>query len=272
MYLDSRPDAAILAKKESKLKGFFKTWAMGYKGTKAEEERREKSSFWLAVGILPLLITATSTLGFVFGIQAGRPGWYSGLQAPGFVIMAAISGVGMIIIISAFIRNKFNLQDEIGEKIFRWLGNTLLILCMGYLYFIAVEWLTGSYAGSHHEEYLVNTLMTGKYAPFYWGTILCLGLPVFLLFVQYLKGQSSISLAVFCGVLVNIAAITRRFIIVVPSQTHGSLLPYSNGSYSPTWVEYSIIIGLVALGILIFIGFTKIFPIMQVKHQVVEGK
>jgi Ni/Fe-hydrogenase subunit HybB-like protein len=69
---------------------------------------------------------------------------------------------------------------------------------------------------------------------------------------------------VTAGLLVNAAAIGKRYLIVVPSQTHGSLLPYSAGTYAPTWVEYSIIVGIFALGTLLFTVFARVFPMLPV--------
>jgi uncharacterized membrane protein YhdT len=43
------------------------------------------------------------------------------------------------------------------------------------------------------------------------------------------------------------------------------LLPYPPGAYTPTWVELTIILGLFGLGALLYILFTKVFPIMEVK-------
>ena len=57
----------------------------------------------------------------------------------------------------------------------------------------------------------------------------------------------------------------------MPSQTHGTLLPYTPGSYTPTWVEYSIILGLFALGALLYIVFVKVFPILEVPERVEGG-
>jgi Ni/Fe-hydrogenase subunit HybB-like protein len=46
-----------------------------------------------------------------------------------------------------------------------------------------------------------------------------------------------------------------------------SLLPYGPGFYAPTWVEYSIIVGLFALGALLYALFVKVFPIMDVPEE-----
>lgn len=58
---------------------------------------------------------------------------------------------------------------------------------------------------------------------------------------------------------------------VVLSQTHGTLLPYPTGTYSPTWVEYSFIAGLFALGALLIAVFIKLFPILEVPEPAGEG-
>jgi Ni/Fe-hydrogenase subunit HybB-like protein len=65
---------------------------------------------------------------------------------------------------------------------------------------------------------------------------------------------------------VNVAAIGKRVLIVLPSQTHGMLLPYLPGSYVPAWVELSVIAGLFALGTLLYIGTIKIFPILPLSR------
>lgn len=88
-----------------------------------------------------------------------------------------------------------------------------------------------------------------------------------LLFFLPVLRRDAIARGVVCGVLVNLAAVSKRFLIVVPSQTHGTLLPYGEGFYSPTWVEYSIIIALLAMGVLFYTLFVKAFPILEVEKK-----
>ena len=71
--------------------------------------------------------------------------------------------------------------------------------------------------------------------------------------------------------LLNLAAIGKRYLIVAPSLTHGSLLPYGPGSYAPTWVEYSVILGVFALGALAYALFIKVFPIMSAPESTEEA-
>ncbi len=69
------------------------------------------------------------------------------------------------------------------------------------------------------------------------------------------------------AVLLNVAALFKRYLIVVPGLTVGRLLPYPEGSYSPTWVEYLVVIGLVALGVAFFMVFMRFFPIFSLPRD-----
>lgn len=342
LYLDSRRDAAIMAQKTSRFQRFYRLWAAGYKDTPAERERHQKASFWLAIAILPLLVTATTTLGFVFGLQVGRPGWFSALQGPGFVALAGVSGVGLLMIITAIVRRVLGAESRLKTDIFKILGNFLMILILVYLYFMVVELMTNIYAGDQHEAQLTKSVLQGEFSWLYWGVVAALLMTLVIQVQQYLPipmkerlpvfwprlarvsasavvalvvmmaiqsnltiSQSEMALSpgfsnslpwlllgLFClfiisilpqlrrniiassvlsGVLVNFAAIGKRYLIVVPSQTHGTLMPYLPGSYNPTWVEYSIILGLFALGALLFILFMKMFPILEVSVPIEGG-
>jgi molybdopterin-containing oxidoreductase family membrane subunit len=267
LFLDGRRDAARLAKEDSRFRSFYSLWASGYQDTAQERERHDKATFWLSVAFLPLLIVAHTTLGFVFGLQVGRPGWFGTLQAPGFVILAGVSGIGYLIILAAILRKVLHQEEKIGMTIFRWLGNLLMVLTATYMYFMVVEWLTSIYSANTVEANLINALLSGEYAWIFWVSVACLVIPLILLVWQFITKKYGIGLLVLSGILVNLAAIGKRFLIVVPSQTHATLLPYLPGTYNPTWVEYSVIIGLMGLGALLFVLFMKIFPIMDVEEN-----
>ncbi|OGO23713.1 MAG: hypothetical protein A2144_01195 [Chloroflexi bacterium RBG_16_50_9] len=271
MYLDGRRDAALCAKRPGKLQGFFRLWAAGYRDTAGERQRHDRTAWWLALFILPLLVTAHSTLGMVFGTQPGRPGWYSALQAPSFVVLAGVSGVGFLIVITAVLRKVLRLEDQLDIRVFRWLGNFLWILTIAYLYFIIIDFITATYSGGSQEATIFETLISGSYAWLFWLTVSLFILSFALLFGQFATRRYSIPLVIIAGVLANIAAIGKRDVIVVPSQTHGTLLPYPPGAYTPTWVELAIILGLFGLGALLYIVFTKVFPIMELRADGLES-
>lgn len=267
LYVTSRPDAAVLAKRDSKLRGFFRFWAAGYVDTHEQRERDRRTTFWLALAILPLLIVAHSSLGFVFGLQVGRPGWFGTLQAPAFVVLAGISGIGVLLVMAAIIRRVLDSRHRIDEKAFSWMGRFMMLLLFVYLYFIVVEVLTTIYQPSVAEQAMSEALLTGTYAWLFWGSSAALVVPLAMTGWMAMTRQWRVGWLVTAGVLVNIGALGKRYLIVVPSQTHGQLLPYGAGSYFPTWVELAMAIGLFSLGALLIGLFMKVFPIIGIESE-----
>lgn len=166
-FLSGRADAAHLASHEKTgLRLFYRAWATGFRDSQLEHLRHRRSSFWLSLGILPLLVTAHSTLGFIFGTQSGRPGWFGPLQAPAFVVMAGVSGIGALILVTLGVRRLFG--AKVPDESLGWLANLLWVLALVYLYFLVVEELTASYAGPAADRAIAHELVKGHFAPWFW--------------------------------------------------------------------------------------------------------
>ncbi len=266
LYVTSRKDAATLASRPSRFQGLYRFFAAGYKETSDQRATDRRATFWLAIAIVPLLVIAHSTVGFVFGLQVGRPGWFGTLQAPGFVVLAGVSGIGNLIMLAAIVRVATRTKHRITLDALSWLAKLLLGLLVTYLYFTVVEILTITYQPGESEQALSEALLSGTYAWIFWGAIVSLVAAAALLIWQALTRQWSIGLIVAAGVLVNIGAVAKRYLIVVPSQTHGQLLPYPVGSYSPNWVEWAVVLGLFALGAFMIGVFMKVFPIVPLEE------
>jgi molybdopterin-containing oxidoreductase family membrane subunit len=262
-YLAGRADAARCAENGPRwLRPLYVLWASGWRDTPSERRRHHQVEFWLALFVLPLLVTAHSTLGFVFGIQGGRPGWYGSLQAPAFVVLAGCSGIGMLIVVVAAVRRAQGLYDVIPDKAFGLLGNFMWVLTLAYLYFMVVEELTANYAAGHAETHTAHAVVSGRYAPLFWIAVAGLVIPVMIGFAQFALRRVHVGWLVVAGLLINVAAVLKRFLLVVPSQTEGMLLSYDRGTYIPTWVEVRVVIGLFALASLLYVTFAKLFPIV----------
>ena len=266
-FLAARADAAATARTARRGRWFYRLWASGWGDGDADHDRHHRVSFWLALSILPLLVTAHSTLGFIFGIQSGRPGWYSALQAPGFVVMAGVSGTGMVILLTLGIRRLLRLHDRIPDASIRWLGNFMWVLALVYLYFMIVEELTATYAAPAADRHVAHAVVGGAFAPVFWTTAVCLFLAFLLPFILYLRKQTSVALVGVAALLANVAAVLKRFLIVVPSQTHGALAPVDPPDvYAPSWVELGTVGGMFGVASIAILLFVRIFPIVPAPH------
>lgn len=267
LYLGGRRDAARMANTPSRLQWFHRLWAAGYTGTEEEKDRHQRVMFWLSVGIVPLIVIALSTEGLVFGISVGRPGWFGSLQGPDFLVLAAASGLANLLVLTAIVRRALGDWNRIGVGVFKWLGRFLLAAASVALYFMIVELVTLLYATPANERQLADALLKGTYAWIFWLSLALMVGGIALLIVQAATRRWRIGPLVIASVAISTAAVAERYLTVVPSQTHATLLPYEAGSYFPNWVEFAVVAGLFALGALLIGLFMKVFPIISMRDE-----
>ena len=154
------------------------------------------------------------------------------------------------------------------ERHFRNLCYLLLVLLFAYVFFVLTEYLTVGYKLRIEELHLFTLLLMGKAAPWFWFFFVSAFIvPGFLLLFQ--KG-STILRVTTAGVLINLAMWVKRFVIVIPT-LEVPLMPFTFGTYSPTWVEISIVAAGLAGFMLILAVFAKIMPLMpfvEMKEEV----
>jgi molybdopterin-containing oxidoreductase family membrane subunit len=256
-----------MAERPSRVQWFHRLWAAGYSDTGPERERHRRVMFWLSVGIIPLIVVALSTEGLVFGIQVGRPGWFGSLQGPDFLVLAAASGLANLVVLSAIVRRVFGASDRIGVDVFKWLGRLLLVAASVALYFMVVELFTLLYATPANERVLADELLRGSYAWIFWLSLGLMVAGLAILLIQAAARRWKIGMLVLASVFVSTSALAERYLTVIPSQTHGTLLPYEPGSYFPNWIEFAVVAGLFALGALLIGLFMKAFPILPMGNE-----
>jgi molybdopterin-containing oxidoreductase family membrane subunit len=137
-----------------------------------------------------------------------------------------------------------------------------------WFYFTFSEYLTAFYGSEPHELHVVMYKFTGAYAPFFWGMIVTnFAIPVALLSSPKTRTIRNILIA---SIAVVIGMWLERLNIVVSSLANPRL-PVDRGFYIPTYTEWSLFIGMVALFALGFIVFSKLFPLISV-WEMKEGK
>ncbi|MFQ5884891.1 MAG: NrfD/PsrC family molybdoenzyme membrane anchor subunit [Thermoplasmata archaeon] len=275
LYLPMIPDLARCKEKledaprwRRKLYGWL---SLNWKGTKEQKKRLERGIGIMAILIVPIAVSVHTVVSWVFAMTA-RAGWHSTIFGPYFVVGAIFSGIAAVIVAMAMFRKVYGLEKFIKPRHFNYLGLMLLVLCIAYMYFTVSEYLTASYVGFEAESQLLAQVFGGSYALYFWiFVIFGLLIPAFILAIPKTR---TIKGTVVASILVNIGMWIKRFVITVPSLS-APQIGAEWGTYHPTWVEWSITLGAFAGFMLLFVLFSKVFPLIsiwEVKEGQVESK
>ena len=264
LYVEMREDMARLVAKV-KWGWLYRRLLPGYRA--GERHQIEKIVFWASIFNFPIMFMMHTSVGWIFGLMVGRPGWYGSIFGPYFVLGAILTGVAAVVIIAAVYRQVFHWQEFIRPVVFRGLGRFLCWFSILYLYFLLAEFMTVTYAGPGGEKEIWTSLTSGEFAPLFWSQSGALAIAFIIFFINTVFPKVfRIWTTVFAAGLVVVALWIVRFLIVVPSLVR-PFLPFPTGSYSPSWVEWSMIVGAFSIVILLFMLFTKVFPIMPVTEM-----
>jgi Ni/Fe-hydrogenase subunit HybB-like protein len=273
LYLAMRRDLYLSSVAAPSRRPFFRLLSFGYRDTPASRARHDRVVWWLAVVILPIMVSVHSVYGYIFGLQAGRPGWYNPFQAPYFVLGAIVSGFSTVIIVLAVLRKAFQWQAVFPPRIFKGLGIFLGFVTLLYMYFLFSEFLTGVYASPEGERAVFGDLLFGRFRTITWSAILLgMVLPFWLLFIQGVnRTVCSIGLTVAAALLINVGMWVTRALIVVPTFYH-PLLPWDVAPYTPTLVEWCIVGGSFFLFALLLLILVKVFPVLELPEEHDDGE
>jgi molybdopterin-containing oxidoreductase family membrane subunit len=267
LYLPMIPDLALLRDQGNRFKPWrrelYAALALGWCGTAEQQRTLERSISLMAIVILPVAISIHTVTAWLFGLTL-RPGWHSTIIGPDFVIGALYSGIAAVITAMAIFRYLFQLHPYITAEHFRKLGLLLLVVGLVYFYFTVNEYIGSQYMTQTVETPLLRDVFRGSYALQFW-TMVGLGLiaPLVLLVFPWTRNVKGI---VAASVLVNVGMWLMRYIIIVPTLA-APYLPIRPGvtlAYVPTWVEWSLTAGGFAAFALMYLLFSKIFPIISI--------
>lgn len=263
LYLSLRGDIDQLARKLPRREWFYKRLAMNYEGTEADKERHTRTLWWLAVAIVPIMVTVHSVVSFVFGLMIARSGWYSTIFAIYFVVGAIVSGVAAVYSLAWIFRWLYKWQSLISDEVLKGISWALRNVLIIYIYLWITEELTTRYLGATDDLRVSNFLWFGPYATLFWAmAIIGFGLPAIIL-LKPIFGKRSFNpaLTFAASIILNVALWVKRFTIIVPSLLNPPLYP--TGLYMPTLTEVSIMLGTFWMAVLLYVAFVKLFPIIE---------
>ncbi|RMF83614.1 MAG: polysulfide reductase [Nitrospinota bacterium] len=268
LYLPLIPDIAILRDHgPQSRRWFYRILALGWQGTPKQHRYLEIGIAIMAVIVIPVAVSVHTVVSWVFAMTI-QPMWHSTIFGPYFVAGAIFSGIAAIIIAMAIIRKAYHLEEYLKPVHFNNLGILLLVMTLLWFYFTFAEHLTTYYGAEPHELEVLYAKMTGRYAPYFWAMVIFnFVLPMILLSIRRLR---TITGVVIASISVEIGMWLERFTIVVPTLVNPRLT-YEPSLYRPTWVEWSLMAGCFALFFLLYLLFTKLFPIVSI-WEIREGR
>ena len=279
LYLPMIPDLAMLRDHSASFspwrRRLYRTLSLGWTGTPEQKHRLERAIGAMAIVIIPVAISVHTVVSWIFGMTL-RAGWHSTIFGPYFVVGAIFSGIAALITAMAIFVWYFrpcHLDRYITLDHFKKLASLLLAVNLIYIYFTVSEYLTMGYPSEGPDRHLLDALFSGQYAWQFWTmAIIGLFIPALLLALPWTRTFKGILIA---SVMINIGMWLKRYVIVVPTLASPFMPVYSPTgkplSYVPTWVEWSITAGAFSGFCLLYLLFSKVFPIVSI-WEIEEGE
>ncbi|HLA98856.1 MAG TPA: NrfD/PsrC family molybdoenzyme membrane anchor subunit [Anaerolineales bacterium] len=269
LYLPLIPDLAILRDRPSLPR--WRQWlytklSLGWTGTEVQKHRLERLIGIMAVLIIPIAVSVHTVVSWVFAMTV-QPMWHSTIFGPYFVIGAIFSGIATLIIVMAILRRSFKLYSYITDQHFSNLGLLLLVFAFLWAYFTFSEYLTEFYGNEPAGMRVLFAKLTEEFSPLFWAMWLFNFVVPFVMLSN--RRTRTVRGTILTSILINIGMWLERYNIVVPTLTRPRL-PSPVSSYLPTWTEWSVLLGSFALFAMLYVVFSKVFPIISI-WEVREG-
>jgi Ni/Fe-hydrogenase subunit HybB-like protein len=267
LFLPLIPDVAILRDNTNRFPRLYRVLSLGWQGTPRQWKVLETMIAVMAVVIIPIAVSVHTVVSFVFSMTV-QPMWHSAIFGPYFVVGAIFSGIAALILAMNIIRYAYGLEDYLKPIQFNYLGILLLVMTMLWFYFTGTEFITTFYGAEPTHMAVFWEKWSGRHAPEFWVMFICCFVIPFALMAN--RKTRTITGTSVASVFVIIGMWLERWIIVVPTLSNPRM-PFPRGSYSPSWVEWSILAACFSFFVLLYMLFTKVFPIVSI-WEIQEGR
>ena len=245
--------------------GGVELWLLFGKRWRDDPEGRRKALRKAAFIVLPVAVLVHSVTAWIFGLQVGRPFWFTALMAPMFISSALVSGLGLLILVLIALR--VNGKLRLSSETLPYLGGMLASFIAIDLFLLFCDLLTMVYGEGAGGLAALRIMFSGGYAVMFWvQVLLCMVLPFVLLALK--DTRSSIKIIGLASLLAVVGVFLKRVIIILPA-FQGLNVNYAPGvstgrfaidansftsapTYFPTWVEIVIATSAIA-GVLLLI-------------------
>ena len=228
----------------------------------------------ISVVALVCAVLVHSVTAWIFGLQQGREMWHTALLAPWFVSSALVCGTALVMVVAVALRKAgyLSLDQAHLVKLAKLLGAFVMV----DLYFFGCDLLTEAFPGGSGAE-VVAMLTGGPLAPYFWTEVVGCALCAVICLTPALRTNT---LLVAGSLLAIVGIFCKRVQLLVggfqianldyagplTSMQHtawdsGLSGIYGSMVYWPTPLEFGVTLGVVALGVLVFLLGLKFLPL-----------
>jgi molybdopterin-containing oxidoreductase family membrane subunit len=267
VYTALIPDLAIIRDRSTGWrKVVYGVLAMGWHGNPRQWKLQGLAGILLSALILPVFVSVHSIVSWDFSVSL-VPSWHVTVFAPYFVIGAVHSGVSAVVTLMIIMRKLYKLENFIWEEHIDALARLLIVVATAWLFLF---WLDLIFALYLQEEQEITVWMLRLFEPpwswlfllfFAFGYVI--PVPLWL----FRRVRRSFTWMLWTSLLVNVGMFLERLIIIVPALMRKGPQVYTYGTYRPSPVEITIIIGTIALVSFLLLVFSKFFPLIPLWEE-----
>ena len=234
----------------------------------------------ISVVALVCAILVHSVTAWIFGLQQSHEMWHTALLAPWFVSSALVCGTGLVMCAAVALRAAGYLKWDQSDLV--KLAKLLAVFLLVDLYFFGCDLLTAGFPAGEGLA-VVQMLVSGPLAPFFWGEIVLSAVAIVLCVVPALRTTPLMVVAGLCAIAaifckraqllvggfqipnVDLPAVMTPFTV---TNWEGNMAQaYAGMVYWPTPLEFGIALGVVGLAFLIFFLGLKFLPLKSADQE-----
>lgn len=259
-YTGMIPDLATLRDRATNpyTRFAYSILSLGWTGSARSWSRYEKAYTLFAALAAPLVLSVHTIVSFDFAVSQ-LPGWHTTIFPPYFVAGAVFSGFGMVLTLIIPARKWFGLQDVVTLRHLENVCKILLVTGMMVGYAYAMEFFIAWYSGNPYEQFAFINRAFGLTPWAYWVMVTCNVISPQLFWFKKCRTTPWIMFVV--SIFVNIGMWFERFVITITSLQR-DFLPSSWHEFSPTMIDFLMLIGSFGLFFTLFLLFVRFGPIV----------
>ncbi len=268
-YIGLLPDLAMARDHtQGKRHRMYEIIALGWRGTEREWANQETALNIFSYAIIPVMFSVHTIVSWDFAM-AIQPGWHSTVFGPYFVIGALFSGAAAVILVLIVIRKAMHLEYFLRDEHFNGMAIFVLLLSFAWAYFYFNDYLVPWYGQEPVEKVIQNLFAHGWAAPL-WFLMLFANVVLPWATLWSRKIRTSLPALLFICIFIQVGMYLERYLII-PTTLGVNELPFDWGLYVPHLPETLITVGAFALVGLLYVIFSRIFPMIPV-WEVYEGQ